>query len=104
MEQIQVDTEAAVTAISQISGIIARINDTQSTIASAVEEQTATTNEMGRNVAEAAAGSSEIASSIQQIASNAQQSQSTVEAMGGSLDDLASMSAELKSRVAAFVV
>ena len=104
VEQIQVDTEAAVTAISQISGIIARINDTQSTIASAVEEQTATTNEMGRNVAEAAAGSSEIASSIQQIASNAQQSQSTVEAMGGSLDDLASMSAELKSRVAAFVV
>jgi methyl-accepting chemotaxis protein len=50
VEQIQVDTEAAVAAISEISGIIARINDTQSTIASAVEEQTATTNEMSRNV------------------------------------------------------
>jgi methyl-accepting chemotaxis protein len=64
VEQIQVDTEAAVTAIAQISSIIARINDTQSTIASAVEEQTATTNEMGRNVQEVATGADEIATTI----------------------------------------
>ena len=31
VEQIQIDTEAAVSAISEISAIIARINDTQST-------------------------------------------------------------------------
>ncbi|MFN8192797.1 MAG: methyl-accepting chemotaxis protein [Nocardioidaceae bacterium] len=42
---IQSDTENAVTAITEISAIIAQINDTQTTIASAVEEQTATTNE-----------------------------------------------------------
>ncbi len=64
IEQIQVDTEAAVTAISQISGIIAQINDTQATIASAVEEQTATTNEMGRNVTEVANGAREIADQV----------------------------------------
>ncbi|MBW3086864.1 putative methyl-accepting chemotaxis protein YoaH [Austwickia sp. TVS 96-490-7B] len=50
VEAIQADTQAAVAAIAQIAGIIAQINDTQSTIASAVEEQTATTNEMSRSV------------------------------------------------------
>ncbi len=46
IEAIQSDTEAAVAAIAEIAEIIGQINDTQATIASAVEEQTATTNEM----------------------------------------------------------
>jgi methyl-accepting chemotaxis protein len=65
---IQVDTGGAVEAIGQISEVIGRINDFQNTIASAVEEQTATTNEMNRNVAEAATGSGEIASNISGVA------------------------------------
>ena len=59
MEAIQADTAGAVDAISQISSVIAEINDFQATIAAAVEEQTATTNEMNRNVAEAASGVAE---------------------------------------------
>jgi methyl-accepting chemotaxis protein len=61
VEAIQADTGGAVGAIGEISTIIGSINDYQLTIASAVEEQTATTNEMSRNVAEAATGSGEIA-------------------------------------------
>ena len=61
---IQADTTNAVAAIGEISRIIARINDYQVTIASAVEEQTATTSEMNRNVNEAAIGSAEIATNI----------------------------------------
>ena len=57
IEAIQGDTQGAVEAIDQIGTIINQINDIQNTIASAVEEQTATTNEIGRNVAEAAKGS-----------------------------------------------
>ncbi len=57
IEAIQADTSGAVEAIGQISDIIGRIDDYQTTIASAVEEQTATTNEMSRSVAEAATGS-----------------------------------------------
>ena len=56
VETIQTDTAGAVDAISQISSVIGEINDFQATIAAAVEEQTATTNEMNRNVAEAASG------------------------------------------------
>src|SRR3954463_5243793 len=56
VDAIQADTGAAVTAIAEISHIVAQISDRQTTIASAVEEQTATTNEMSRSVAEAAGG------------------------------------------------
>ncbi len=47
---IQGDTKSAVDAIGNISGIINQINDISNTIATAVEEQSATTNEMSRNV------------------------------------------------------
>ena len=57
IQAIQADTSGAVEAIGQISSVIAQINDYQTTIASAVEEQTATTNEMSRSVGEAATGS-----------------------------------------------
>jgi len=68
---IQTDTTNAVAAIGEISRIIARINDYQVTIASAVEEQTATTSEMNRNVNEAAVGSAEIATNIAAVANAA---------------------------------
>ena len=61
---IQGDTTAAVAAIEEISTIVAQISDRQTTIASAVEEQTATTNEMSRSVQEAASGTTEIATNI----------------------------------------
>nr|WP_284288409.1 methyl-accepting chemotaxis protein [Angustibacter aerolatus] len=68
VEAIQQDASGAVEAIAEISEIITTINAHQATIASAVEEQTATTREMTRNVAEAAQGSGEIAQSITGVA------------------------------------
>ncbi|MFD2091257.1 methyl-accepting chemotaxis protein, partial [Blastococcus deserti] len=64
VEAIQQDTGGAVAAIGRISEVIGQINDFQLTIASAVEEQTATTNEMSRSVGEAADGSGQIATNI----------------------------------------
>ena len=68
IETIQADTKHAVAAISEINGVINKINDYQNTIASAVEEQTATTNEISRNVSQAAKGSTEIANNISGVA------------------------------------
>jgi methyl-accepting chemotaxis protein len=65
---IQSDTGGAVDAIGDIREVISRIADMQTTIASAVEEQTATTNEIGRNLTEAAGGASEIAENIASVA------------------------------------
>ena len=72
IEAIQSDTKAAVDAIASISGVITQINDISGTIATAVEEQNATTNEMSRNVTEAAHGSGEITSNIGGVADAAQ--------------------------------
>ena len=72
IEAIQTDTKAAVEAIASISAVINQINDISSTIATAVEEQNATTNEMSRNVSEAAHGSGEITSNIAGVAEAAQ--------------------------------
>jgi len=102
IEAIQGDTQSAVEAIQQISQIINQINDLQTTIAGAVEEQTATTNEIGRNVAEAAKGSSEIAQNITGVA---QAAQSTTEGAVNSLaaaSELSKIASELEALVGQF--
>ena len=68
IETIQEDTKGSVDAIEEISMIIKQVNDYMNTIASAVEEQTVTTNEMARNVTEASKGSMEIAGNIVSVA------------------------------------
>jgi methyl-accepting chemotaxis protein len=103
IETIQNDTRASVEAIGQISGTINQINDIQSTIASAVEEQTATTNEIGRNVSEAAKGSAEIAKNITGVAQAAQSTAGGASDSQRAASELATMSAELQRLVAQFV-
>ena len=68
---IQIDTKDAVQAIAEITTIINQVNDVSNTIASAVEEQTVTTTEIGRNVQEAAKGADEIANNISGVATAA---------------------------------
>jgi methyl-accepting chemotaxis protein len=65
---IQTNTTAAVDAISQITQIINQINETQTTIASAVEEQSSTTAEISRSVQQAATGSSQITEGLKMVA------------------------------------
>ncbi|GAA2708652.1 methyl-accepting chemotaxis protein [Actinoplanes palleronii] len=61
---IQNSSTSAATAIGEITEVIQRIGDYTTTIASAVEEQTATTGEMSRSVAEAAASSGEVVRTV----------------------------------------
>ncbi|WP_243059558.1 methyl-accepting chemotaxis protein [Nocardioides sp. SR21] len=104
VEMIQADTNGAVEAIGQISAVIAEINDFQMTIASAVEEQTATTNEMNRNVLEAANGSEGIASNVSGIADAAAQTLAGVTDAQRSAGELADMGAQLEEAVGRFRV
>lgn len=65
---IQGDAQNAVAAMDEITNVINEVNDISGTIASAVEEQSATTNEMSRNVTEAAKGVQEITQNIAGVA------------------------------------
>ncbi|MFT6040194.1 MAG: methyl-accepting chemotaxis protein [Gammaproteobacteria bacterium] len=94
---IQTDTEGAVDAIGQISTIIDEINGIQNTIASAVEEQTATVAEITRSVHEAAKGSSEIAGNISEVAGAATGTQDGARNTREAADDLGRMAAEMST-------
>jgi len=102
IEAIQADTRGAVAAIADIGQIINQINDISSTIASAVEEQTATTNEISRNVSEAARGSSEIAQNIVGVAGAAQRTSDGAAEARAAAGTLVTLANELQSLVAKF--
>ncbi|QEL13778.1 methyl-accepting chemotaxis protein [Limnoglobus roseus] len=72
IDAIQRDTLGAVHAIAQISNVISRIYQTSTTIATAVAEQKHTTEEIDRNIHEAAKGTAEIAQNITAVAQTAQ--------------------------------
>ncbi|ATX82913.1 Methyl-accepting chemotaxis protein [Mariprofundus ferrinatatus] len=102
IEIIQSDTTEAVAAISKINEVIALVNEFQSTIASAVEEQSATAGEISRNVADVAQGSGQI---TQNIAGVAEAAQSTSTGANDTLQasaELSRMAAELQQHVAKF--
>jgi methyl-accepting chemotaxis protein len=102
IQAIQTDTTGAVSAIADISTIITQINDISNTIASAVEEQSATTNEIGRNVAEAAKGSAEIAQNITGVAQAAASTNSGANDAQQAASELARMASELQNLVGRF--
>jgi len=99
IETIQGDTAKAVKAINEITDIINQVNDISSTIASAVEEQTATTSEIGRSVSEAARGGTEISNNINEVASTAQRSTEQTGDLQAALADLSNMAANLEKFV-----
>jgi methyl-accepting chemotaxis protein len=102
IEAIQGDTRGAIEAIEQISKIIHQINGLQHTIASAVEEQTATTGEISRNVSEAAQGSNEIAQNIAGVAQAARGTTDGASNTKSSADDLSRVAGEMQKLVAKF--
>jgi methyl-accepting chemotaxis protein len=99
---IQSDTQGAAAAIVEISGIINRINDIFTTIASAVEQQAVTTGEIGRNVADAAKSSSEIAEGIMAVARGAQSTTIGANHTRTAAGNLAQMAAGLHGLVGRF--
>jgi methyl-accepting chemotaxis protein len=102
VDAIQHDTSGATSAITEIAGIIAQINDYQTTIASAVEEQGATTAEMNRSVGEAATGTGEIAANINGVATAAAMTTEGVAQTRHAAGELAEMSAGLQALVQRF--
>lgn len=102
IEGIQHDTSAAVTSIEGISEIIAQIADRQATIASAVEEQTATTAEITRSVNEAASGAGEIATNVTGVSTAAESTTEALSQSAAAVSELSRMAVNLRATVARF--
>ncbi len=104
VDAIQAETGGALRAIGEIGSIIDSINDYQLTIASAVEQQTATTTEINRSIGEAATGSGEIAGNIAGVAGAADLTTQGVDESRQAVGRLAQMSTELRTLVGRFTV
>jgi methyl-accepting chemotaxis protein len=101
---IQQDTAAAAEAIAQITQIIERINDIQTVIAAAVEEQAVTTHEIGRSVGEAADGAGDIARTITGVAETARGTAQGATETTRAAEDLSRLAADLLGLVRRFTL
>ena len=76
---IQSNTSTAVDAIKGIVVVINEINSIMSTIAAAVEEQTASTNEISRSISEAAIAANSVSKNVLQAANGASETARNVQ-------------------------
>ena len=100
---IQTATQQSVGAIKEIGGTIGRISEIATTIASAVEEQTAATQEITRNVQQAAAGTDEVASNITHVSRAAAETGSASSQVLSAAQSLANESNRLKLEMGKFL-
>ncbi|GAB4065608.1 hypothetical protein GCM10028777_15570 [Angustibacter speluncae] len=102
IEQIQLETDAAVAAIARISEVVDRVSAVSASIAGAVEEQTAVAAEMSRSTDEVAGGSRSITSSISTVAASAEASSTGIEEARLATAELARMGERLSALVSRF--
>ncbi|MCZ2814765.1 methyl-accepting chemotaxis protein [Modestobacter sp. VKM Ac-2984] len=104
VQSIQADTSAAVGSISQIVAVIREMNDHQTTIASAVEEQTAVTNELSRSVSSVADGASSVTDTMNDVTTDADRTAADVDFARTAARELDQLSRELNRLIDVFTV
>jgi methyl-accepting chemotaxis protein len=100
---MQTATQESVAAIKEIGGTIGRISEIAATIAAAVEEQGAATQEISRNVQQAAHGTSQVATNITEVNRGASETGSASTQVLGSAKSLANESNRLKLEMGKFL-
>jgi methyl-accepting chemotaxis protein len=100
--KIQSESAASTAAISEIGTVIAQISEFQTSIAGAVEEQNATAGEISQRVAEAASSSASITDSISAVAETARTTSGHAEDSRTATQNLAQLSAQLRTLVDQF--
>ena len=100
---MQSSTGAAVAAIERIDATIGRMNEISTSIAAAMEQQGAATQEIARNVQEAARGTTEVSSNISGLNQIVEETgAASVEVLSAS-DELGQQAEQLRARVGTFL-
>jgi methyl-accepting chemotaxis protein len=100
---IQAATQQSVGAIKEIGDTIGRMSEIASTIASAVEEQGAATQEISRNVQHAAHGTQQVSSNIADVQRGASETGSASSQVLAAAKSLSGESTRLKAEVGKFL-
>lgn len=102
IEAIQGDTNRSVEAIGRIGGTITNINDIQTTIAAAVEQQTSTTGEIARSITEVSQGTNQISSNVTSVAEAARSTAAGASDALAAASELAELAGTLRNLVSQF--
>jgi methyl-accepting chemotaxis protein len=100
---IQSETNAAVAAIKGIGATIVEINHVSTSIASAVEEQSAATREITRNTHEAAHGTGQVTSNISSVSESANKTGSLAATVLSAATGLGAQSETLRNEIDRFL-
>jgi len=100
---IQAATQDSVGAIKEIGDTIGRMSEISSTIAAAVEEQGAASQEISRNIQHAAEGTSQVSSNITDVQRGASETGSASAQVHSAAKSLSSESNRLKLEVGKFL-
>lgn len=94
---IQSATSLSVSANEEISETILRVKEIATTIASAVEEQSAATQEIARNVEQAAMGTADVSASIDGVQKSTEETRQAATVVHGSVEQLTQQKDVLES-------
>jgi methyl-accepting chemotaxis protein len=100
---MQQATSEAVAAIATIRGVIGQVNESATAIASAVEEQNAATQEIGRNVQSAASDTQRVSSTIAEVRTASEQTMTAIQQAVAAIEGLNGDATDLQQQVGAFL-
>lgn len=104
IEGVQSESQTAVTAISGIREVISQVTEISQSLAIAIEEQTAATDEIARNAQQAAGGTQEVSSSVQGVSEASQQASAASTQLLSSSNALTEQGDALRERMKSFII
>ena len=103
VEEMQQVAQNAVTSIQRIASTVERVNEINTTIASAIHQQDAATNEISRNVQEAAQGSTMVSRNITTVSTSVEKVSHVADDVKKAAEVIADESSLLRTRVTQFI-
>lgn len=104
LEEVTADSVEVQEAFERVLHSINQVDEHQASISAVIEEQTATTTEIERNLLVAANGATEISGAAQELSQSAQDAQRSATEVGGVVHELTSIATDLKRRVDQFTL
>ncbi len=103
VNQIRLTSTAAAEAIREIASSVGQIQETSTAVAGAVEEQNAVTNEISRNVAEAAIGTNSVSEVVGRMKTAAEDTSGEARVISSAAVHLAGRADDLRKQVDDFI-
>jgi len=98
IEGIQASTGATIEEIREITKVIDQVNEIVTTIATAIEEQAATTSEIGGNVVQAAQGITEVNENVAQTSAVSGEIAGDINGVSGVIEEMSRSAGEVNNR------